>query len=198
MKKLCNIVVVVSMFLLFSQAAHAILISLDPADQEVALGDMLSVDLTISGLGEYESVSLGAYDLDILFDPSILVFDSVVFGSALDIWGFGTNVADAYIAGSGVLDIFEISFDFEEDLNLYQPGSFTLATLTFGTIGSGTSFLNTSIDALVDASGWISLGSDVENASISVVAAAPVPEPATLLLITSGLAGIGIFRRKKI
>ncbi|RLB79884.1 MAG: hypothetical protein DRH15_08305, partial [Deltaproteobacteria bacterium] len=55
----------------------------------------------------------------------------------------------------------------------------------------GTSPLEIIINSLGDAYGN-PLSADVQSGSI-----APVPEPATFILIGFGLGGIGILRRKK-
>jgi hypothetical protein len=197
MKKAFSFIVLVSCLLYYPFILHATLISFNPSTQNVVLGNSFAVDLNISGLGDYSPESLGAYDLDILFDPAIIAFQNVVFGTGLDIWGFSANPRDAVISSPGILDIYEVSFDTEDDLNNFQAGSFTLATLTFGTLTPGTSLLNILLNDLSDASGYLSLASDIENGSATVTSTAPIPEPATLLLFSAGLMGFGILTRKR-
>jgi len=196
-KKALFLAVVLGFVVFFSISALAITIGFEPVSQEVGVGDPASVNLVISGLGDYSEPSLGTFDLDIHFDPTILAFDSATFGDPvlgdqLDIWGLGLNPMGASITSPGVLDIWEVSLDTADDLNNFQAGSFTLATLTFSTLTVGTSPLEIIINSLGDAYGN-PLSADVQSGNIS-----PVPEPATFILIGFGLGGIGILRRRKV
>lgn len=59
--------------LLHGSFAHAISLSIVPSPQSVGVGGSVSVDLTISGLGNFASPSLSTFDLDVTFNPAILV-----------------------------------------------------------------------------------------------------------------------------
>ncbi len=199
--------VVMSIFI--SMPASAITIDFQPASQDVIIGDSLAVDLVISGLGDGVSPSLSTFDIDILFDPTILgldttdsdfdgVIDSVVIDptSQLDIWDFGTNWVSASVTGAGVLNIYDLSLDSENDLNTYQADSFTLATITFDAISVGTSTLSidqTTIQLGDAAFPPNSLTATLTDGSVNVN---PVPEPATCLLMGVGIAGLLGLRRK--
>lgn len=195
MKKIFYIcVTLLTLLLFFVTPSCAILIGFDPVSQSVPVGDPTDVALVISGLGDGSAPSLGIFDVDISFDSTILDFNSVAFGDPLlgdqlDLLGFGSITF--FTPGLGSVNLFELSLDDLFTLDSMQAGSFTLATLTFNTLAVGTSSLDISINSLGDASGF-SLDADLQSGSIS-----PVPEPASILLLTSGIIGMGLFGRKK-
>ena len=188
--------VILSMFLILAVTpSSAILIEFDPVSQTVPVGNPSEVALVISGLGDLTAPSVSEFDVDIGFDETILAFNSVAFGDPvlgdqLDLFGFGsfTSFDDSL---PGIVNLFQLSFDLEDDLNDFQVDSFTLATLTFDTLAYGTSSLDIFINSLGDANGD-PLDAQVASGSIS-----PVPEPATILLLASGMAGLGVFGRKR-
>jgi len=190
-------VVIALFFLLLPYSnLHAFTVGLTPSFQTVPVGNPVSVDLYVSGLGNGTPPSLGTFDLNILFDSTILYFNNATFGDPglgdqLDLFGLGsiTSVDDSV---PGVLNLFELSLDMPGDLDLFQADSFTLATLTFDTLTTGTSSLSLTINALGDSAGN-ALSANIQNASV-----APVPEPSTaILLAISSLAGMGYFRQRK-
>ena len=194
MKKLI-VLFVAFLMLVFcnATASQAVTLGFNPDFQGVLVGDQAIVDLVISGLEDdpanFYYQTIGTFDLDISFDSAILGFYSVTFGDQLDLGGLGswTEVTPDV----GTVNLLELSLDSPWDLEDYQADSFTVATLTFNTLVVGTSTLDIGINALGDA--WANpLAADVQSGSI-----APVPEPATLLLLGSGLAGLGFLRKKK-
>ncbi len=187
--------------LLFSGTAGGTTIRFDPAASSVLVGDSFYVAVVISELGFGFAPSISTFDLDIGFDDSQLSFASAVFGDPvlgdqLDIFGFDFNPTFADVTGPGVINLFELSLDLPSDLDFFQADSFTLATLTFDVLSAGTGALDIAINALGDADGNPLLA-NVESASIvSTGLLTPVPEPATLALISLGLAGICYQRRR--
>ena len=195
MKKITSLLLTLGLLLFITTSVQALIIlDFTPTPQTAILGDTVDVDLFISDLANFATPSLGAFDVDISFDPGVLSFSSLVFGNQLDLFGLGSFTG---FDGStpGLVDLFEISLDSATDLDTLQAGSFTLATLTFDTIGLGTSslwissyILSDSLfppNALVDA-----------TTSIGSVTVNPVPEPTTLFLLVTGMGTLVGFRKK--
>jgi len=177
------------------------LIGFDPVSQDVSLGNLVSVDLVISGLGNGpDNLALGAYDLDISFDSTILKFVSADFGTGLG--GPNSSVTYADSPTLGLIDICEISGLPSPTLNSSQLDIFTLVTLNFDTIFAGKSYLKV-LDASIDPNFYLGdadaavLSAELQGGEINVNGTAPVPEPATILLLASGLGGAWIFGKKK-
>ena len=87
MKKVLFLAVVLGLVVFFSLSALAIPIDItigfEPVSQIVPVGESVSVDLVISGLGDYSEPSLGAFDLDITYNTAILDFTGYTLGSYL-------------------------------------------------------------------------------------------------------------------
>ena len=189
MRRLISVTVLfVGSLLLLMDSALAITIDIVPQAPQVTVGDSVSVDINISGLGDAMSPAVSTFDIDLFFNNSVLALSSVFFGSQLDILGLGSVAAvDASVAGK--VNMFEVSLDSATDLETLQLSDFTLVTLTFNTLVQGVSLLSLDVNALGDVNGE-PLSATVAGASVTVNPTTVVPEPAAWMLLLLGLAAM--------
>jgi hypothetical protein len=168
----------------------AIALRIVPQNQAVSLGQQASVLLFISGLGPANNTlgppSLGTFDIDVQFDPTVLQYSSFTFGNQLDLAGLGR--IEIVPPNLGIVNVFELSLDSSADLDTFQLSAFALGTLTFDTIALGTSPVNLSVNALSDANGD-SLAANITNGRIAV------PEPISVVLLATALMAILVLFR---
>lgn len=176
--------------------AQATSIGFYPSPLIVASGSPLQLDLVISGVNMRADgtipagiPALGAWDLNVTFDPTILRFTSATFGTNLDVLGLG-SIQSASLVTTGSINLFEISLDTSEDLESLQASNFTLTTLAFNAIGTGTSVLGIDINALSNADGGDSIAATGAPGSVTVNSLTPVPEPGTIWLFGFGLMAL--------
>ena len=170
--------------LLLAGPALAVTIEFVPAAQSVSLGGAVAVDLLISELGGGVAPSLGTFDLDVSFDPTVLTATDVAFGPFL-----GDPLLVEALTGFsfalGVFDFFELSFLLPSELDALQPDSFVLATLFFDAVGPGTSSLVISDAILGDAFGD-PLSANLSTGSVTVTQAT-IAAPGAIWLLAPAL-----------
>jgi hypothetical protein len=172
------------LFCSLAGTAQAIVIQFVPAAQTVSLGATVEVDVVISDLAGGAAPSLGAFDLDVTFDPGILAPTAVTFGPFLGDPSLMEAVT-GFTFFLGLWDLFETSFLSGLELDALQPDPFLLATLSFEAVGLGTSSLLFSEVILGDAFGD-PLTAASSTGSVTVTGGS-VPAPGTAWLLAPGL-----------
>lgn len=196
-----NVLISALMLNLVTAAAYATAIDLSASSTHLTVGETFYVDFTISGLSGAPGDSLSAFDLDILFDDSVFSLtgfdftDPVLGNNQLDLPEIGAFPfdGDVFDQGNGVLDAYGISGNSDSVLDADQAMDFRFLGLTFLTIAeaSATSIsmdLNDPSLLILD-SYWGDLNVNYAPAQVdlTVSTSVPVPEPATVLLVASGL-----------
>lgn len=175
--------------------AGAVTLSLEPSASTVKAGDTISLDLMISGLGDYNGDSLGDFDLEVMFDSAIVSFDGYSLAGYLGDPGWFEAIDYSFGEfAPGRVGLTEVSLLSPAELDALQPGSFSLATLDFAvsSLAKGTSTLISvgPVLALGDGYGDPLALEATNDAAISVV-----PEPLSLVLLGMGLVALGFVNR---
>lgn len=154
--------------------AAPVTLGFNPVSQLVFEGHDVNFDVVVSGLAAGGPPSVGSFDLTILYDPARLFPPMVTFGNFLG--DPDTEALTAAVQSEGSIELAEVSLLTPAQLDALQPGSFSLATLSFIAASSGEVSLSFRAGIVDDAFGR----------KLVVI-----PEPATLLLIMPALLMMG-------
>jgi len=200
----CGIVGVLLLGATSHLVADSITFTVQTGNQPTTLGSLVEIPIAISGLTDDAAPSLGAYDLEINYNPLVLGDPTVAFGDpqlgdelALIFPSFTcTGLEPGCGLSSFPLEIVEVSFDPRAVLDDAQAGAFVLATIGFTAVGPGSSPVTLSNILLSDSAGDdLSSNLLIINGQVDVSGAVQTPEPSALLLLASSVAGMLLFQR---
>lgn len=168
--------------------ASAYQITID-GSKTVPAGNSFFVDVDFSRQGGF--YALGSYQLNVLYNPTLMSFTGYTQGSAL-----GSTVQ--VVNSTSGINLAEVSLIPATDAFWgTQPDAFTLATLEFRCLGSGTSIIM--IDSAYTFQDQYAnlLAVDIGPVATITQERAPVPEPSTVLLLCGGIVASFAARRMK-
>ena len=185
-KSLTTLALAAGAVLAAAPATAAITLSFVPTATHINVGETITVEAVLSGLG---NEVLSAFDLNFLFNP--LVFDLVGYTYDTGALGFNQTLLNIVI-GSGDAGFDGLSLEDDATLALNQANTITL--FTFGLLGDADGASNFTLGSDPDFQRAFSglnsnpLAVDVGNICISVgTGTCAVPEPGTY-----GLAGLAL------
>jgi hypothetical protein len=206
MKKIIVSVLGLGMLAVGVQSASATgstYLSLTPDTSNVTVGDSFTVDIMVNGLTVVEDIK--GFDLSINYDISKLTYLSTTLFALSD-----SDQVLAYVenpvANSVRMNQVSLGWDYsvQGTTDSYKIASITFASLAAGQSGLDfnyaqleTTYLTVVDGEEVEINTNYANGEIVANGAIVNASAAPVPVPAAVWLLGSGLAALGAARRKQ-
>lgn len=179
--------------LLYASVSSAtLMVWLDPGFQMGTTGDNVTLTLMVGGLGDGVAPSLGAFDVDVNYDSSVLSLTSFSLMGNLGDLGLGEAIDLSLGDLGGVIGIAEISFLFDFELDSLQGSSFALAELNFhidALAAPDSTHLSLVSYGFSDGLGGAITDVALHGATIGTVPI-DVPEPTSLLLMGLGLLAL--------
>lgn len=166
----------------WSASGAVIGLAVVPASMSVVTGQSLDFNLQISGHVPGSAPSVGAFDLTVAFDGALLTPTAETFGPFL---GDPTllEALTSSMTTATTVNVAEVSLLSPTSLDVLQPASFSLATLTFTAKTSGTAALTLMGGVVDDAFG---------NKLVSI------PEPRTLGIVGLMVLGLIVLRLRSV
>ena len=182
-----SLITAAAAFMALATPASAGVLSLDPSDQTVGLGETFTVDVRVS---LDDNVDLASFFIDVLYDDTLLDFVSLDYGDALGEVGVDAlDLPPGPDEFSGIVNLELESFlsDFSA-----QADEFVIGVITFMGTGIGDTLLEFGDFAELVAPDLSSIDFDAVDGSASVV-----PVPGAVWLFGAGLAGLAGLRRRR-
>lgn len=194
-KSLASLCLALGTLVSAASASAAVVVSFTPSSQHVNVGDTVTVDVSISGLG---AEILSAYDLNFFYNGAVLgLTRSANANSSFD--QLGATYGAPPISGFDVTSLGEWGLQMnalEDDavIAANQADSFLLARFGFSADADGVSQFGLGSDLDFERNfvglNFASLDVIVGKACIAVgTGSCEVPEPGTLALLGAALAG---------
>lgn len=170
-------------------AANATVLSISPSNETVTVGDTFTLDINISGVTD-----LYAFQFDLGFDPLFLAALSIEESVFLSAGGPPLFIPGDIDNSDGTVD--ETMGSLQNDVPGVTGGG-TLATITFRALMAGLSSVNLYNIILLDSNSADIAADNPSNGLVTIEARQTgVPAPSVLWLISAGLAGLFLARRK--
>ncbi len=182
MMKYYRTVAIATMLLTFTLSANAALLSIVADKTDMLVGEELTVEIVVSELGGGNAPSLGAFDFNFEFDDVVFSIQTLDFGTGLDVLGFG-SLQGASFLDDNLVNLFELSLDTADDLNMLQSDSFTLIEMTFAAITAGVGKFSVENVILSDGLGDL-INTQINQAQVAVLSPVNAPASVSLLLVS--------------